>query len=56
MIKIMQDKEASAWINLNCYENAFGDADKITKSALREWGEIYRLMEELGIKTKREEA
>ena len=56
MIETMQKREAKANKQVMYYAKKYGYINQRTKLYLWKWGEIYQLMDELGIETKREEA
>ena len=56
MVETMQKREAKANEQVMYYAKKYGYENQRTKLYLWKWGEIYQLMQELGIETNREEA
>jgi len=50
MIKVIQQKEAEAFLQVKVDENLFGMNSNITLRSRSDWAKINGLMEDLGIK------
>ena len=50
MIKVIQQKEAEAFLQIKVDESLFGMDSKITSRSRSDWAKINSLMEDLGIK------
>jgi hypothetical protein len=50
MIKVIQQKEAEAWLQVKVDEKMFGQENIITSRSRSEWARINDLMKELEIK------
>ena len=53
MIETMQKEEAKRWETLQYFEGVSGHKDEYTRKALCRWGTIHRLMQDMGIESKR---
>ena len=47
--KLLQQKEAELYLELQQYRNWFGKADRVTKMASIAWSECYEILELLGV-------
>ena len=50
MIKVIQQKEAEAWLQVKVDEKMFGQENIITSRSRSEWARLHDLMKELEIK------
>ena len=48
--KLLQQKEAELYLEMQQYRNWFGKADRVTKMASSAWCEVYEILELLNIK------